>query len=727
MRFSQDKLKNFSDLYNLPIVKKIKILPFQKTENQFREEVLNSLKSEKIISHEEVLTLLPQTKLNSLKGYLSQTKLYNFLISEIEYEDYNSLRSHINLADRNSNKILNSKLDSIPCLNSFLIPKKSYGNVTIEFIDHEKTFSLPRNIMNFMNNYYLRNFPDYRILDSDFFKSHYKNIKSRIENSETIFLIGPSSCGSNYLCKIIADQIGLSFIKKDASKFNSIQKLITFIKKCEFRFPCLINFTNSKKISHLLKNNENSLGNNLTELKEILKMPRLNDVKHKLSFIFSFESSSDVDQNLNPIADAIYEIQLPNMKERISLFNLALNNTLLYPDKIFSENFGLKIKTILKAADISYHLERHNILFEVGKLTVGYNIKEIQDSITFLVEEFYNKHEFFFENQFKENNSTETLSKFDKTFIRAVFYKLKQSRLKSEKTISSIPEVKWEDVGGLETAKEDINDTIQLPLKYPKLFESIILFLFLDSLKRRSGLLLYGPPGSGKTLLAKAIANECSMNFISVKGPELLNMYVGESEKNIRDVFERARSNRPCALFFDEIDAIAPARTKNSDQNNVMDRIVAQFMTEMDGLTKENDLIVIASTNRPDLVDASLLRPGRFDKMIYVGLPRSIEEKTKIFQAQTLKLNLQSDIDCSELAKISKEDYSGADIYAVCSTAFTLALKEFLKNNDNNQINETPQVSLEHFKMAIDKISPSLPKDEIKKYEDIKNKYSLKK
>lgn len=114
-----------------------------------------------------------------------------------------------------------------------------------------------------------------------------------------------------------------------------------------------------------------------------------------------------------------------------------------------------------------------------------------------------------------------------------------------------------------------------------------LLLTITDSLKRRSGLLLYGPPGSGKTLLAKAIANECSMNFISVKGPELLNMYVGESEKNIREVFYKGRSNRPCVLFFDEIDALAPARTKNSDQNNVMDRIVAQFMTEMDGLTKE--------------------------------------------------------------------------------------------------------------------------------------------
>lgn len=241
-------------------------------------------------------------------------------------------------------------------------------------------------------------------------------------------------------------------------------------------------------------------------------------------------------------------------------------------------------------------------------------------------------------------------------------------------------------------------------------------------MKRRSGLLLYGPPGSGKTLLAKAIANECSMNFISVKGPELLNMYVGESEKNIRDVFERGRSNRPCTLFFDEIDALAPARTKNSDQNNVMDRIVAQFMTEMDGLTKENDLIIIASTNRPDLVDPSLLRPGRFDKMIYVGLPKSIEEKIKIFQAQTLKLKLSQNVNLSILAEISPEDYSGADIYAVCSLAFSLALKESITKYEIN-INKVVIVGLHHFKEALKRISPSLSKNEIQKYEDLKRKY----
>jgi hypothetical protein len=476
MRYSRNKLKNLSDLYNLPIVKKIKISPFQKTENYFKEEVINSLKSEKIISLNEVITLLPETKLNSLKGYLSQNKIYNFLICEIEYEEFDSIRSHININERNTNKILNSKVDDIPPLNSFLIPRKSYGNVIIEFTDYEKTSPIPKNILQFLNNYYLRNSPNYKIIDIDYFKSTYHNIKARVENSETMFLIGPYSCGSNYLCKMISDEMGVSYFVKDLNKFNSIQKLISFIKKCEFRTPCVINFINSKKISQILKNNENSSSDNLSELKEILKMPRLNDIKHKLSFIFSFESLSDVHQNLNPIVDTIVQFHLPNINERISLFRQALNNTLLYPEKIHSEILGEKIKKILN------DVEKNNIFFEVGKLTVGYNIREIQDFITYLVEEFYNKHEILIENPSLDKNRVENEISFDKKFLRGVFMKLKQRRLKSEKTISSIPEVKWEDVGGLDAAKEDINDTIQLPLKYPKLFESKV-FLFLRHLE----------------------------------------------------------------------------------------------------------------------------------------------------------------------------------------------------------------------------------------------------
>jgi peroxin-6 len=175
-----------------------------------------------------------------------------------------------------------------------------------------------------------------------------------------------------------------------------------------------------------------------------------------------------------------------------------------------------------------------------------------------------------------------------------------------------------------------------LPIEKPHLFKS--------GIAQRSGLLFYGPPGTGKTLLAKAIATECQMNFISVKGPELLNMYVGESEKNVREVFERARENLPCIVFFDELDSLAPARGKGADSSQVMDRIVAQLLTEIDGLGKRPGMFTIGATNRPDLLDSALLRTGRFDKMIYLGVAKTIEERVKILEAQTRKMTIAPDV-----------------------------------------------------------------------------------
>lgn len=169
-----------------------------------------------------------------------------------------------------------------------------------------------------------------------------------------------------------------------------------------------------------------------------------------------------------------------------------------------------------------------------------------------------------------------------------------------------IPKVSWDDVGGLVSVKADILDTIQLPLQHPE--------VFADGMKKRSGVLLFGPPGTGKTLLAKAVATSFSLNFFSVKGPELLNMYIGESEANVRRVFQRARDARPCVIFFDELDSVAPKRGNQGDSGGVMDRIVSQLLAELDGMSDGSgaDVFVIGATNRPDLLDPALLRPGRY-------------------------------------------------------------------------------------------------------------------
>ncbi len=196
-----------------------------------------------------------------------------------------------------------------------------------------------------------------------------------------------------------------------------------------------------------------------------------------------------------------------------------------------------------------------------------------------------------------------------------------------------IPNVGWDDVGGLSHVKDTVMETIQLPLERPE--------LFAKGMKKRSGILFYGPPGTGKTLLAKAIATEFSLNFFSVKGPELLNMYIGESEANVRRVFQRARDARPCVVFFDELDSVAPKRGNQGDSGGVMDRIVSQLLAELDGMSDDGHagggVFVIGATNRPDLLDEALLRPGRFDKMVYLGVSDTHEKQVRIMEALTRK------------------------------------------------------------------------------------------
>lgn len=233
-----------------------------------------------------------------------------------------------------------------------------------------------------------------------------------------------------------------------------------------------------------------------------------------------------------------------------------------------------------------------------------------------------------------------------------------------------IPNVSWEDVGGLENVKEAVIETIQLPLERPE--------LFAKGMKKRSGILFYGPPGTGKTLLAKAIATEFSLNFFSVKGPELLNMYIGESEANVRRVFQRARDARPCVVFFDELDSVAPKRGNQGDSGGVMDRIVSQLLAELDGISDGDEggggVFVIGATNRPDLIDQALIRPGRFDKMLYLGVPDSHTKQLTILEALTRKFSMHPEISLRRVADSLPFTYTGADLYALCSDAMLKAI-----------------------------------------------------
>ncbi|KAG7008938.1 peroxisomal biogenesis factor 6 [Physcia stellaris] len=234
-----------------------------------------------------------------------------------------------------------------------------------------------------------------------------------------------------------------------------------------------------------------------------------------------------------------------------------------------------------------------------------------------------------------------------------------------------IPNVGWDDVGGLTNVKDAVMETIQLPLERPE--------LFAKGMKKRSGILFYGPPGTGKTLLAKAIATEFSLNFFSVKGPELLNMYIGESEANVRRVFQRARDARPCVVFFDELDSVAPKRGNQGDSGGVMDRIVSQLLAELDGMSDGDEgarggVFVIGATNRPDLLDQALLRPGRFDKMLYLGVADTHDKQLTILEALTRKFTLDPRLNLRRVAESLPFTYTGADLYALASDAMLKAI-----------------------------------------------------
>ncbi|KAJ2852651.1 peroxisomal assembly protein [Coemansia brasiliensis] len=345
--------------------------------------------------------------------------------------------------------------------------------------------------------------------------------------------------------------------------------------------------------------------------------------------------------------------------------------------------------------------------------------------------------------------------------------------------VPKIPNVKWDDVGGLADAKKDILDTIRLPMEQPHLFAS--------GLSTRSGLLFYGPPGTGKTLLAKAIATECGLNFFSCKGPELISPYIGESEANVRRIFQKAREASPCVIFFDELDSLAPKRGQQGDSGGVMDRIVSQLLAELDGMSgggdsKDSDevqgadalpvssndtganavqVFAIGATNRPDLLDPALLRPGRFDKLVYLGVSETHDAQLNIIQALTRKFHLHPELDLHSIAEKCPFHYTGADFYALCSDALLKAMLRTVDEVDilvknwnedracsavnSNSADEshypvpmTPQYYLDHiaddaikqvtvtaadFERALDELIPSVSADELVRYQELRRQF----
>lgn len=278
-----------------------------------------------------------------------------------------------------------------------------------------------------------------------------------------------------------------------------------------------------------------------------------------------------------------------------------------------------------------------------------------------------------------------------------------------------VPDVVFDDIGGLDDAKQELREAVEWPFKMPELFTHM-------KANTPKGILMYGPPGTGKTMLAKAVAKESEANFISVKGPEFLSKWVGESEKAVRETFRKARTASPCVVFMDEIDSIAPGRGMGMD-SHVTERVVSQILTELDGLEELRGVVIIAATNRPDLMDPALLRPGRFDRLIYIPPPNK-QAREAIFEIHTRDKPLDTDVEKAEIVGMT-EGYTGADIAAICNESVMLAIREYVKEGkplETEVLKKELRLNHRHFLQAIKKLRP-MSKEEMDRYKKIANKF----
>lgn len=429
--------------------------------------------------------------------------------------------------------------------------------------------------------------------------------------------------------------------------------------------------------------NANEQGANITTSLALKIIKVLNDYFEKyrnLMIVFSCNDIDKLNDSLRLLIKFQVNFNVPNENERSEIFKFLIQNEVksgsandvapeLFEDRLeFNQSFDVSAVSFSKRHDIKFQ----TLALQSAGLTPRDLISIIKKSKQLAIMRtiaLSKSHNISLDKLIKVGGGGHIIWIPD-DFNAAI----NDARNQFSDSIGAprIPNVKWEDIGGLDLVKDEILDTIDMPLKHPELFN--------NGLKKRSGILFYGPPGTGKTLLAKAIATNFSLNFFSVKGPELLNMYIGESEANVRKVFQRARDAKPCVIFFDELDSVAPKRGNQGDSGGVMDRIVSQLLAELDGMSGGGSdsggdgVFVVGATNRPDLLDEALLRPGRFDKMLYLGISDTNDKQLKILEALTRKFLLDSAVDLSKIAERCTFNFTGADFYALCSDSMLNAM-----------------------------------------------------
>lgn len=551
-----------------------------------------------------------------------------------------------------------------------------------------------------------------------------------------------ASSGKNTLIRWLSLELGINLISFDCRQIisnivssDSISKILGTIKAKISNNIHMTDVSTIVYITHLeelfskVDPNQDSITFKLStslETEFLNIIDKFMETNKHIIFVYSSNNIEDIPSKIRSKINFEIKVPVPTESQRKDIFQWYLSVDKLNSDCLKNEDSSIQF---IQSSDIDLsQLAIHSA--GLTPLDIKYIVQKARAASY---------------NDIIGRNSPYDMLLWNHYTVSVSMEKLKESIsfTRGDFSISigapKIPNVTWDDIGGVDIIKGEIMDTIDMPLRHPELFRS--------GSKQRSGILFYGPPGTGKTLMAKAIATNFSLNFFSVKGPELLNMYIGESEANVRRVFQKAREAKPCVIFFDEIDSIAPKRGNQGDSGGVMDRIVSQLLAELDGMTGNGDgIFVIAATNRPDLLDEALLRPGRFDKLLYLGIADTNEKQYNILKALTRKFTLSEDVDLHEIANICPFNYTGADFYALCSDSMLNAMIRAAKMVDSkvDQYNKsaskklsirqwfdkiatkddiTVSVRMEDFLNAQSELVPSVSPEEFSHYLQIKENF----
>ena len=395
--------------------------------------------------------------------------------------------------------------------------------------------------------------------------------------------------------------------------------------------------------------------------------------------------------------DREIEIGIPDMNGRLEILQVHTRGMPLSPELNGEGNDAGKLKRIAERAHGFVGADMSSLCKEAAMHALRMFLPEInmdEDIPAEVIEKLEVTHKDF----------NEAFKNIEPSALREVFFE--------------VPQVRWTDVGGLDAVKQELVEAVEWPLNYPEAFEAI-------NTKPPKGILLFGPPGTGKTMLAKAVANESEANFISIKGPEMLSKYVGESEKAVRETFRKAKQASPAIIFFDEVDSIAPIRGASFD-SHVTERVISQILTEMDGMEELKDVLVIAATNRPDMVDSALLRPGRLDRLIYVT-PPCADARKEIFEIHLDGKPLDNKVDLTELARMT-DGYVGSDIQAICREASIIGLREKITpgmdREEAKKIKDSIVITMDHFDSAMTRVKPTTSCGKLQDYEKLASEFA---